>query len=126
MKLFFALFFIIFLSACDSGFGNKLASEKLDVYFDDKKMESYADSLGSFWTTNNLLGDRKQSIKLTKSNGVFEVRLIKSKEFLDIAMTDKESFLLEELRTKLQVEVFENKKTRIVICDDNFKELTQK
>ncbi len=89
-------------------------------------MESYADSLGSFWTTNNLLGDRKQSIKLTKFNGVYEVRLIKSKEFLDIAITDKESFLLEELRTKLQVEVFDNKKTRIVICDDNFKELTQK
>jgi len=126
MKAFLSLCALVLLLACNSGFGNKLVSEKLEIYYDNKNLQSYADSLGKFWTNNNLVGAKKQFLKLTKTNKVFEVRIIKSQEFKEIPVTEKESFLIEELRTKLQTDVFQNKNTRIVICDNSFKEIINK
>ncbi len=107
--------------SCSSGFGNKLASDQLDIYFEGKNLESYADSLGSYWTKNKLVGDRKQSIKLTQSVGKIEVRLIQSKEFESEALAPEELALLLDLKKDLKINVFKGKSIELFICDNEFK-----
>lgn len=106
--------------SCSSGFGNKLSGKDLDIYYDTKNLEPLADSLGSYWTKNKLVGDRKQSIKLTKDKSVFEVRLIQSAEFKNNELPPEEFVLLQNLQYDLSITVFKGKKMKLLICDDEF------
>lgn len=112
---------VLILASCSEGFGNKLASEKLDVYFDDKSLEQKADDLGEYWSKNELIGDRKQSIKLTKSKAIIEVRLIRSEEFKSEKLTVEEFQLLLDLKQDIRSKVFDNKKIRLLLCNNEFK-----
>ncbi len=125
MKIVFLVVLLLSTYACSSGFGNKLKSEKLDVYYDDANFATLADSLGSFWTRNELTGKRKQSIKLKKSGAKFQVFIIQSEEFKSEQLKPKELALLQELRSELQTGVFRNKPTSIVICNDEFESLLE-
>lgn len=107
--------------ACSSGFGSKLASDKLDVYYSDASLQSYADSLGSYWTKNGLTGSRKQSIQLEYSKKGYAVKIIRSQEFEKQDLSVEEIALLNELTVALSNEVFNKKAVNIVICDDEFK-----
>lgn len=120
---FIVLLLMIF--GCSSGFGNKLKSEKLDVYYDESELANLADSLGSFWTKNELIGDRKQSIKIKKSAKRFQVLIIQSEEFKSEKLDPIELALLQELRADLQEKVFNKKPTSIVICNDEFESLIE-
>lgn len=111
----------LILANCSEGFGNKLASEKLDIYFDDKGLQQKADDLGEYWSKNGLIGDRKQSIKLTKVNEIIEVRLIRSEEFKTEKLTVEEFQLLLDLKQGIQSKVFDNKQIRLLLCDNEFK-----
>lgn len=125
MKIIFLLVLLLSICACSSGFGNKLKSEKLDVYYDEAKFSTLADSLGQFWTKNELTGKRKQSIKLTKTGTKFHVLIIQSDEFKSEQLKPTELALLQELRSELQTSVFHNKPTSIVICNDEFESLLE-
>jgi len=111
---------ILLVHSCSSGFGSKLAGKHLDVYYETKDLQPFADSLGNFWTKNKLIGDRKQSIKLTKNKGIIEIRLIQSVEFKDVEILPEEFALLHQLKHDLDSAVFPSKKTSLLICDDEF------
>lgn len=121
MKPIILFFCLLILASCSSGFGNKLSGEKLDVYFDDKDLQQKADELGEYWSKNGLIGDRKQSIKLTKVNAIIEVRLIRSEEFKSEKLTVEEFQLLLDLKQDIQSKVFDNKQIRLILCDNEFK-----
>lgn len=125
MKGVFFIVLLLTIFGCSSGFGNKLKSEKLDVYYDDTNLVELADSLGSYWTKNELVGDRKQSIKIKKSGEKYLVLIIQSKEFQSEKLNPSEIVLLKELRTDLQMTVFNKKPTSIVICNDEFESLIE-
>lgn len=125
MKVVFLILLLCSAYGCSSGFGNKLKSEKLDVYYDDDSLASLADSLGGFWTKKELVGDRKQSIKLMKVNGRFNVLIIKSEEFESEELSPQEIQLLKDLRKEMQDSVFQNKRTSIVICNEEFESLLE-
>lgn len=122
------LLIVVLLStsfACGSGFGHKLKSDKLEVYFDDKDLSGLADSLGKYWTKNSLVGQRKQSIKLRKSKEGFQVNVIASPEFPVSDLSLLENNLIDSLRLELQKSVFNNQPTSFVICNDEFKPIIQ-
>ena len=121
MKPIILFFCGVILATCSEGFGNKLASEKLDIYFDDKGLQQKADDLGEYWSKNGLIGDRKQSIKLTKSQAVIELRLIRSEEFKSEKLTVEEFQMLLDLKQDIQSKVFDNKQIRLLLCDNEFK-----
>lgn len=120
MKFLYAFLSLMIVHSCSSGFGNKLSGKDLDIYYDTKNLEPLADSLGSYWTKNKLVGDRKQSIKLTKDKSVFEVRLIQSAEFKNNELSPEEFVLLQNLQYDLSITVFKGKKMKLLICDDEF------
>lgn len=120
MKFLYIFLFLFIGYSCSSGFGNKLAGKDLDVYYDTKDLQPFADSLGSYWTKNKLIGDRKQSIKLTKDKSVFEVRLIQSTEFKNNTLSPEELVLLQNLQYDLSITIFKGKKMKLLICDDEF------
>lgn len=122
MKIWFVASFLLLLLACSSGYGSKLAGDKLDVYFEDASLQAKADSLGSYWTRNGLTGSRKQSIRLEKNKSGYQVKLIRSEEFKEQPSVE-EMFLLQELRSHLQDSVFDKKNTVLVICDMKFNPL---
>jgi len=121
MKFLWLFLLATVVYSCSSGFGNKLVGKNLDIYFETKDLEPYADSLGSYWTKNKLVGDRKQSIKLTKMKAFFEVRLVQSDEFKDNTLLPEELVLLQDLKYNLNETVFNGKKMRLLICNDEFK-----
>lgn len=121
MKLILLIFTSLLFMGCSSGFGNKLSGDKLDVYFDDKELQEKANNLGEYWSKNGLIGDRKQSIKLTKSKKLLEVRLIRSDEFKSEELTVEELQLLLDLKQDIQLKVFDNKEIRLLLCDNEFK-----
>lgn len=121
MKIILIVVLICASFACGSGFGHKLKSEKLEVYYSDKKLEPLADSLGHYWTKNNLIGKRKQFLKLVETKKGIQVLVIQSPEFPTTELSFEENNLLDSLRKDLQIAVFNNKPTSIVICDNQFK-----
>ena len=121
MKLILLIFTSLLFMGCSSGFGNKLSGDKLDVYFDDKELQEKANNLGEYWSKNGLIRDRKQSIKLTKSKKLLEVRLIRSDEFKSEELTVEELQLLLNLKQNIQSKVFDNKEIRLLLCDNEFK-----
>ena len=121
MKLILLIFTSLLFMGCSSGFGNKLSGDKLDVYFDDKELQEKANNLGEYWSKNGLIRDRKQSIKLTKSKKLLEVRLIRSDEFKSEELTVEELQLLLDLKQDIQSKVFDNKEIRLLLCDNEFK-----
>lgn len=125
MKIVVLIVLVLSTCACSSGFGNKLKSEKLDVYYDDSNLAALADSLGSYWTKNDLIGDRKQSIKLVKSGAKYQVLIIQSNEFKSEKLEPTEIALLENLKSELQSTIFNNKSTSIVICNDEFESIIE-
>lgn len=82
-----------------------------------------ADSLGLFWTKNNLVGNRKQSIKLSETKEHFEIYLVQSQEFENEPLTIFEKQLMIELKQLLNDSVFKTKPAELIISSDEFKPL---
>lgn len=125
MKLFLNAFLVLIVASCSTGYGSKLSSEKLDVYFQDKSLSSYADSLGAHWTKSGLLNDKKQSIFLLKDQKGYGVKIIAEKGSRSPNLRFDERIILEDFRAQLQKDVFKNKPTRLIICDEEFKPIYQ-
>jgi hypothetical protein len=112
---------VFFFTSCSKGHGNKLTDDAIDVYFEFKSDEHIANKLGKFWKEKELVGSRKQSIRLTKDDEYFYVQLIADDPKKAKDMPFNELSLLMKLQQELDTTVFKNQSTcQIVICDDSF------
>lgn len=123
MKIHFFIILIGILTACSDGFGSKLSSDKLDVYFDAKENMSLADSLGSYWTKNQFTSGKKQSIKLKETENYFALLLIESDTNSQSQLSFDEQFMFLDLKKELDSLFFKNKEVRIFACDNKFEPL---
>ena len=80
-----------------------------------------AKSLAKFWKDKDLIGSRKQYIKLTKEKDIYFISLI-ANEPENIKQLDFNA-RKELLDLQIQIDSIlpENTKSNIVICDKNFK-----
>lgn len=120
---FALVFFLGIFSSCSSGFGNKLQGEKLEIYFPNKDDEQIADQLGKFWHRKGLIGSKKQSIQLVKTEAYYKLKLIASETFDPQTFPVEERILLLDLQRELNDSIFAKTPCRIVICNNEFKEL---
>lgn len=124
MRFLFIIAVFLLFQSCSKGYGHKLTAKNLNVYFESKDQEEKANSLGKFWQSKDLVGDREQNIKLSQSNGSYYIHLILSKEFKDQALTFNEQKLLLELQKELDSTIFKGDHgCQILICDNEFKPL---
>jgi len=122
MKLLVFLCLLLLSQACSNGQGNKLIAKNLTIYFDQKEVVDQANSLGKFWQNKGLVGERPQSIKLTKSEGTFYIHLIITEEFKESELVFDEKKLLLDLQRELDTTIFKGEKgCQILICDAAFK-----
>lgn len=124
MKFLFLLTLVLLFQSCSKGYGNKLTAKNLNVYFESKYQEEKANSLGKYWQSKGLVGDREQNIKLSKSNGSYYVHLILSEEFKNQDITFNEQKLLLDLQKEMDSTIFKGDHgCQILICDNEFKPL---
>lgn len=122
MKFLFLLTFVLLFQSCSKGYGNKLTAKNLNVYFESKDQEEKANSLGKYWQSKGLVGEREQNIKLSQSNDTYYVHLILSNEFKDQELTFNERKLLLDLQKELDSTIFKGEDgCQILICDNEFK-----
>ena len=118
MKLLVFLCVLLLSQACSDGQGNKLVAKNLTIYFDQKEVEDKANFLGKFWQNKGLVGERPQSIKLTRSEGTFYIHLIISEEFKESELVFDEKKLLLNLQREMDTTIFKGEKgCQILICD---------
>lgn len=118
-----SLLIVFISSSCTSGFGNKLQGEKLDIYYPDKSDVEFADQLGKYWHENALTGSKKQFIQLEKETTFYKIKIIASAEFSHQSLTIDERMLLLGLQRDLNESIFKDLPCRIIICNNEFKEL---
>ena len=124
MRFLFFIAVILLFQSCSKGYGHKLTAKNLNVYFELKDQEEKANALGKFWQSKELVGDREQNIKLSKSNDSYYIHLILSNEFKDQELTFNERKLLLELQKELDSTIFKGDHgCQIFICDNEFKPL---
>ena len=122
MKLLVFLCVLLLSQACSDGQVNKLVAKNLTIYFDQKEVEDKANFLGKFWQNKGLVGERPQSIKLTRSEGTFYIHLIISEEFKESELVFDEKKLLLNLQREMDTTIFKGEKgCQILICDAAFK-----
>ncbi len=110
-----------FSAACTKGHGNKLESDKLDIYFEFKEDENLAAGIGKYWKNNGLTGEQKQTLRLTKDDQSYLLQLIANDPKEVKNMPFSELKLLLELQKSLNEELFsETKSLEIMICDGSF------
>ena len=126
MKIYLLAFLIpsvLLFQSCSSGNGNKVSGENLDIYFTDKKDEQKATELAFFWKENNLIGKRKQSLKLLKSKDNFLLYLICTEPEKLNELPIHEKNLLLDLQDSLNAKVFNPIPCNIYLCDQEFNPL---
>ena len=125
LKIFYIGILTLALAACSKGYGNKLEGENLNIYFEFKEDEKLANELGRFWKKKDLLGSRKQNIRLTKNDEAYLVMLIATEnDFQPQGMGFADHKLLFDLQSQLNKIVFkETMSCEIVICDGTFNPL---
>jgi hypothetical protein len=116
-------FLMVVLVSCGQNYGNKLESKELDVYFSNSAVENLARKLGKYWKENNLLGAKKQFLRLDKSSNFYSIHLIHSGQFKVQNMSFDERKLLKQLQDSLQKNVFSNNEVHVLICDEQFNPL---
>ena len=122
MKLFVFLCILLLSQSCSNGKDNKLIAKNLTIYFDQKEEVDKANLLGKFWQTKGLVGQRPQSLKLTRSEGTFYIHLIISEEFKGSELVFDEKKLLLDWQRELDTTIFKGEKgCQILICDADFK-----
>lgn len=121
-NFFFCFVFLISLS-CQQNYGNKLESEQLDVYYMQKKDEMYARKIGEFWKENNYLTNKKQSLQLDYSEGVYLLKLVVSDTLVLKNLSFDERNILLGLQKEIGEKVFPKNNFEIVLSDQRFKSL---
>jgi hypothetical protein len=124
-RLLFICFTLVLLSsACTKGHGNKLESDQLDIYFEFQEDEERAAAIGKFWKDNELLGDQKQTLRLTKDDKTYLLQLIATDKKEVKNMPFSELKLLLDLQKSINEAIFmDSKPCEILLCDGSFQVL---
>ena len=127
MRKFF-LFFIaglVLLTACDN-YGDKVQiNPKSEVYYKEGVSEAEAKNLGDFLLKKEYFNATdERSAQLTKVNGEYVVKFVIDEEKLN---QDKDNVLsgFKVWHMWIQDNVFNGAKTKLVLTDDQFKDVQQ-
>ena len=112
--------FLLILTACTGGYGNKVGGGDFSVFFPDGKDEGVAIEIARYWKENDLITDKKQDIQLVSSGKDFALRLIAQDPDNLQNMPYSEQKLLYGLRDSLQRFVCDTCNLVIELCDDKF------
>lgn len=118
--LLIGILFLFISVSCTQGHGNKLESDQLDIYFEFREDEKLAAALGKFWKDQELIGEKKQTLRLTKDDRVYLLQLIANDPKEVSNMPFQELKLLLELQKQLNETVFEKSTCEIVLCNGSF------
>lgn len=120
--LFFLASLLLISTACNQNYGNKLESDELDIYYVQATDESLAKNIGLFWKTNQLLGDKKQYLRLNRTEKMLTLQLVVSAKEYASGLSFDERKLLLDLQDSLR-ELPNAKSLEIELCDNNFTSL---
>jgi hypothetical protein len=96
----------------------------LDIYFEFKEDEERAAAIGKFWKDNELLGDQKQTLRLTKDDKTYLLQLIATDKKDVKNMPFSELKLLLDLQKSINEAIFmDSKPCEILLCDGSFQVL---
>ncbi len=122
MKVYLYFFLIPFLFfACAKGYGTSFVSGDITIYYNAPSELNEVKILADFWTKNGISGNKKQFLRLYKTDkGDRQLQIIATKPEMGKALKFEEIKLLQELENKLNKEVFIKDKIDLVICDSRF------
>lgn len=116
-------FFILFLSGCGQNLGNRVEGEKITIYFEDKNDLELAKKIGKFWKENELIGSKKQTLKLEREGKNYALFLVASFPNEIATIPFEHQKLLYELQNQLDSLVPAGKKMQLVLSNSKFEEL---
>ena len=112
-----------FLLLSRSNYGKKIKiNDNLEVYLKgDNVSETDAKKLGNYITT--LMTDSKndKSFQLSKDSGAYVVKMVVDEDKLKADSSIDVSFIA--LKSLIELEVFKNSKVKLVITDNQFKDI---
>ncbi len=119
--LIIVLFTVFIVSSCAKGYGTTYVSGDVSIYYYSPEDLNQVKALAEFWNRNNLSNKKKQFLRIVKTDkGNYQLQLIASNSELAHRLKFDEIKLLQELENKLNMEVFTQNKTDLVICDSRF------
>jgi hypothetical protein len=124
-KIQFIIITTLFLiTSCGTSFGKKKEFGNLEVYYSESVPEIYADNIGTYFINNNLILDKKHSIKLTSNHNSFILKLIINDKYKTLPKEmDSE---LKALELDIKKSVFTDLNFNLEVCDVNFYPLNLK
>jgi hypothetical protein len=114
----------LFITSCGTSFGKKKEFGNLEVYYSESVPEEYANDIGTYFVNNNLILDKKHSIKLTSNHDSFVLKLILNDKHK--ALPEKMESDLRALELDIKNSMFKDLNFKIEICDVNFYPLNLK
>ncbi len=123
-KLFLFIFTISIIISCGTSFGKKIDFGNLEVFYSESVPKQYAENIGNYFVANNLILEKRHSIKLTSNHNSFILKLIIDEKYdrLPIAMESN----LKALESDIDNAVFKDLNFSLEICDANFYPLNLK
>jgi len=122
--LFIIIVTTIITTSCGTSFGKKKEFGNLEVYYSASVPEIYAKKIGDYFVSNNLVLDKKHSIKLTSSHNSFILKLIIDEKY-DNLPKEMESDL-KALELDIKNSIFKDLNFSLEVCDVNFYPLNLK
>lgn len=125
LKIQFTIFItILIITSCGTSFGKKKEFGNLEVFYSETVPEVYVQNLGTYFLNNNLVLNKKHSIKLTSNHDAFILKLILNDNYKSLPKEMQSDLKLLELDIKESV--FKDLNFNIEVCDVNFYPLNLK
>lgn len=111
------------LISCGENLGNRVEGDNICIYFQDKSDLKLAKKIGQFWKKNELVGSKKQSLKLSKEGNSYLLHLIANEPKSLDKMPFEQQKILIDLQQELSQFVGKNEKVVLVLCNSKFEEI---
>jgi hypothetical protein len=119
-----AVLFITMLS-CGASFGERLTYGNLSIYYTPRNVGIvYAQRLGQYFESNELIQDKQHAIQLTSDSKGFILRMVLNDNYEQLPEDQERN--LELLETNIREDVFEGLNFRIEVCNANFVPLLER
>jgi hypothetical protein len=111
---------LVSIFSCSQDYGNLLESDELNMYYSHPKIEEKAREVATYFKENNLIGSKKQFLRLEELKSGFTLFMIASEGFDKEKISFDEKKTLLDFQKNLQKGLFPNNNFRIVISDNQF------
>jgi hypothetical protein len=116
------LSFSFLLISCSNYVKKVKINDNLEVYLKgDNVSETDAKKLGNYITTLMTDSRNDKSFQLSKDSGTYVVKMVVDEDKLKADSTIDVSFIA--LKSLIELEVFKNSKVKLVITDNQFKDI---